>query len=76
MELCAHGVVVVSGHGADERAVLPVPDSDRLIVGTGNDPWEFGVEEDGAHVVQMSVEGEETPPRLVAPHLDLVIISS
>lgn len=34
------------------------------------------MEEHRSHVVQMAVEREETSPSLVAPDLDLVIVSS
>lgn len=34
------------------------------------------VEEDSPHVVQMAVQREQTPPSLVGPHLDLVVITS
>lgn len=34
------------------------------------------VEEDGSYVVEMSVQGEQTSPRLVRPDLDLVVVAS
>lgn len=76
MELRAHGVVVVPSHGADQTAVLPVPDTDRLVIGATQDPGELVVEEDSADVVQMSVQGEQTPAGLVGPDLDLVIVTA
>ena len=104
VELGAHGVVVVAGHGAycmekmcqrlpsascyssddgkhgenclTQRSVLPVPYSDGLIVGTRDDPRELVVEEDGAHIIEMATEGEETSPRLQRPDLDLVVVAS
>ena len=33
------------------------------------------MEEDGPDVVQMAIEREETPPALIRPNLDLVIVS-
>ena len=33
------------------------------------------VEENGANVIQMTIEGEETSPALIRPDLDLVVIS-
>lgn len=32
------------------------------------------MEEDRSDVVQMPIQREDTPPRLIRPHLDLVII--
>lgn len=34
------------------------------------------MEENGSHVVQVAIQGEKTSPSLVAPDLNLVIISS
>ena len=58
--------MVVTGEDGDALARLPVPDSDGLIVGGGEDPGMFVVEVDGTDVVEMAVKGEETAPRLVA----------
>jgi hypothetical protein len=34
------------------------------------------VKENGSHVIQMSIERKQTPARLVAPDLDLVVIAA
>ena len=34
------------------------------------------MEEDGAHIVQVAVEGKETSPRLVRPDFDFVVITA
>lgn len=34
------------------------------------------MEEDGPDIVQMAIEREETPPALIRPDLDLIIIST
>jgi hypothetical protein len=31
-------VVIVAGHGADQAAVLPIPNTNGLVVGAGKDP--------------------------------------
>ena len=33
------------------------------------------MEEDGADIVEVSIESEEAPPTLIGPDLDLVVIS-
>lgn len=55
---------------------MPVPYPDGLVVRGGDNPRQLVVEEDGADVVEMAVEGEKAPPRLVGPDLDLVVIAS
>ena len=59
-----------------QRAVLPVPYPNRLVVAGADDPGELVVEEDSSDVVQMAVQGEQTSPGLVGPDLDLVVIAS
>jgi hypothetical protein len=76
MELGAHDVVVVTGHCANERTVLPIPYANGLVIGTRDDPWELVVEEDGADVVQMAVESEQATARLVGPDLNLVVVAT
>ena len=76
MKLSAHSVVVVPRHGAEQRAVLPVPYPNRLIIRGADNPRELMVEEDGPNVIQVPVQCEQTPPRLVRPHLDLVVITT
>lgn len=34
------------------------------------------MEENRANVIQMTIQGEQTPPSLVAPDLDLIVIAS
>ncbi|KAI7242227.1 hypothetical protein KC330_g81 [Hortaea werneckii] len=104
MELSAHGVVVVAGHGANcsstiavstilglhllvlatqrltgfltQAPVLPIPYPNSLIVTCTDNPRQLVVEEDGAHIIQVAIQGEHAPSRLVVPHFDLVIITS
>jgi hypothetical protein len=59
-----------------QRSVLPIPDSDGLVIGRRDDPGKFMVEENGAHVVQVTVQGKQTPPSLGAPDFDLVVVAS
>lgn len=76
MELGAHDVVVVACHCAEQRAVLPVPYPDRLVVTSTDNPRELVVEEDGTNVVQVAVEGKEAAPSLKGPDLDLVVVTA
>lgn len=76
VELGAHDVVVVARHGAEQRAVLPVPYPNRLVVTSTNNPRELVVEEDGANVVQVAVKGKEAAPSLERPDLDLVVVTA
>lgn len=62
--------------GLTERSVLPIPYPDGLVVGARDDPRQLVVEEDGADVVEMAIQGEQTPPGLIGPDLDLVIITA
>lgn len=76
MELCTHNVVVVTGEDGDARSALPIPDANGLIVGGTEYPRVFMVEEDGADVVEMAVEGKETLTSFVVPDFDLVIVTT
>lgn len=58
MELGTHDVVVMAGQTGDFLSVLPIPDSDCLVVRGGNDPWQFVVEEHRSDIVQVSCQGE------------------
>ena len=58
--------MIVTGEDGDTLPRLPIPDSDSLIVRGGEDPGVFVVKVDGTDVVEMTVESEETTPRLVA----------
>lgn len=59
-----------------QATVLPVPDSNGLIIGGGQNPRKLVVEEDGSHVVEMAVECEEASPSLIRPDFDLVIVTT
>lgn len=76
MKLCAHGVMVVTGHSTNERSVLPIPYSDCLVIRARQDPGQFMVEEDCSDIVQVAIEREDTAASLVRPDLDLVIITA
>lgn len=76
VELGAHDVVVMTRHGAEKGAVLPVPYPDCLVVTGTDNPRELMVEEDGTDVVQVAVEGEEAAPSLEGPDLDLVVVTA
>jgi hypothetical protein len=65
VELGAHGIVVVASHGAKQRAVLPVPYPDSLVVTGADNPGELVVKEDRTDIVEMAVECEQTPAGLV-----------
>ena len=76
VELSAHDVVVVTGENGDARTTLPITDANGFVVRGTEDPRMFMVEEDGAYVVEVAVESEETFARLVVPHLDLVVVTT
>lgn len=59
-----------------QRAILPVPDANGLVVRGRNDPGKLVVEEDGADIVEMAIEGEEAATSLKRPDLDLVVITT
>lgn len=65
-QACSHDVVVVAGENGNALARLPVPDPDRLVVGSGEDPGVLVVEVDGADVVEVTVEGKKASAGLVA----------
>ena len=58
-----------------QRAVLPIPYPNRLVVAGADDPRELVVEEDGSDVVQVAVECEQASSSLVGPNLDLVVVA-
>lgn len=62
-------LIFVSHHPAD---LMYAP----TVVGAAHDPRQLVVEEDSADVVQVAVQREQTPPGLVGPDLDLVIIAA
>jgi hypothetical protein len=59
-----------------QRSVLPVPNANRLIIGGRQDPRELMVEENGANVIEMTVQCEKTSSRLVGPDFDLVVVTT
>lgn len=59
-----------------QASVLPVPYSDSLIITAADNPWEFVMEEHGTNVIKMAVQGEQASSGNVAPHLDLVVITT
>lgn len=90
MKLRAHCVMVVASHSANyrdsvrsqiegvrvptQRPVLPIPYPDRLIIRTGQNPRQLVMEKDGAYVVEVAIQREETSPCLIRPNFDLVVI--
>lgn len=62
----SHDVVVVARQYGDTLPTLPVPDPNGLIIRSREDPRVLVVEVDGADVVEVTVEGEETATGLVA----------
>lgn len=68
--------MIVASQDRNARSVLPVPQSDRLIVRGRHDPGVFWVELHRANVVQVAQEGKEAPPCLEIPNLDLVVVAS
>ncbi len=64
-----HDIMVVSGENGYAVSGLPIPDSDRLIVGGTDDPGIFGMEKRRPDVVQMPEKGENASPLLIIPNL-------
>ena len=76
VELRAHDVVVVAGEDGDARALLPVPDADRLVVRRRHDPRVLHVELHGADVVEVAEQRKQAAPQLVVPYFDFVVVTS
>ena len=55
---------------------MPIPYSYGLVIGAGKDPWELVVKENRSDIVQVAIQGKETPPGLIRPDFDFVIIST
>lgn len=68
--------MVMPGQHTDTLSRLPVPNANRLIITGRDDPRVLVVEEDGAHVVEMAVQGEEAATLLVVPHADFVVVAA
>jgi hypothetical protein len=65
-----------NGSRRTQRAVLPVPDANGLIVRGRDDPGKLVMEEDSADIVEMAIEGEEAATSLERPDLDLVVVTT
>lgn len=76
MELGAHDVVVVACQTANLGTVLPVPDSDGLVIRRGKNPREVVVEEHGSDEVQVSGQSEEALTGVQGPDLDGVVVTT
>ena len=74
MESRAHNVVIMSRKNPDRVSALPVPDPNRLIIRSGDDPRVLWVKLNRSDVVQVTQKREHTPSELVTPNLDLIII--
>lgn len=74
--------VIMSRHGTDQAAVLPVPDANSLVVGAGQDPynvsgiregipvglpWLFMMEEHGPDYSKISANGQGLCPSFYVP---------
>ena len=75
MEGSTHDIMIMPCQHRHAGARLPVPDTDRLVIASTDDPWMLVVELDRADVVKVPMESEEAAVRLVVPHLNLVIIT-
>ena len=76
MKRSTHDVVVVSRQHTNTFSTLPIPDTYRLIVGRGNDPWMYFVKFHGANVVEMAQQREQTTALLVVPHFNFVVVTT
>jgi hypothetical protein len=76
MERSTHDVVTVTSQDSDNTSSLPIPKSHSLIITGGNNPGQLLMELDRAHIVEMTRQREHALLRLVAPHFDLVIVTT
>ena len=76
MEMGTHDIMVVACEHCNTTSGLPIPDADRLIIGGTQDPRIFIMKLHRSDVIQMAQQGEDTPPQLVVPDLDLVVITT
>ena len=60
----------------DGASALPIPQSHRLVITAGNDPWELFVEFYSPDIVQVTSECEHAFLRLVVPDFNLMIITT
>ena len=58
MESGAHDVVTMACKDGNHIPVLPIPESDCLVITTGNDPGKLFVELDSPDIVQVTCECE------------------
>ena len=75
MESRAHDVVIMPSEYRYGATALPVPDSDGLIIRSGDDPRVLRVKLHRTNVVQVTQERKQASPELIAPHLNLIIIT-
>ena len=76
VKLCTHHVVIVSGEDGNAVAVLPIPNTDGLIVGRRKQPGAFMMELHRTDVIQMSQKGELHLTCTVGPNDNLKVITS
>jgi len=62
-------------HQHTQGPILPIPYPYRLVVGAGKDPGQLMVEENSTNVVKVTIERKKTPPRLMRPDFDLVVVA-
>lgn len=66
----------VSSQHRNALSRLPVPNSDRVIVRSRDNPRILSVEFDSANVVQVIAQSEDASLLLVVPNLNFVIVTT
>ena len=76
MELGTHHIVRVTSEDGNALSRLPVPNADRMIVRSGDNPGIFAVKLDRPNVVQVIAQSEQATALLIVPNLDLIVITT
>lgn len=79
MKRRTHDIMIMPRQNTQTGPLTKIPQPQRLIVTRTQNPGELtgiGMKLNGANVVQMSQECEETTAEFVIPHLDFVVVSA
>jgi hypothetical protein len=74
-----HDIVIVTCQHTQAGALVKVPQTQSLIIGSRQNPRELAgirMKLDSSNVIQVTQKGKETPSKFVVPHFNFVIITA
>lgn len=76
MELRAHDIVVVARQDRNAVPALPVPNANRLVIRSTDNPGQLLVEKHSPDVVQVAIQRKQTSALLPVPEFDFVVVAA